>query len=101
MKIAEAKAAVDKDLETSKNVAAWDIKVRSKSDHLKNAEIAKTLLETQGIELCSGDNVKDEEGYRAVFTEPGASASQMAAAKSRSFFVWLERQVTQFQRTLR
>ena len=41
MKIAEAKAAVDKELETSKNVAAWDTKVRSKSDHLKNAEIAK------------------------------------------------------------
>ena len=29
--------------------------------------------------LC-GDNVKDEEGYRAVFTEQGALASQMAAA---------------------
>ena len=28
-----------------------------------------------------GDNVKDEEGHRAVFTEQGASGSQMAAAK--------------------
>ena len=43
--------------------------------HWKNAEL------TRG-ELCSGeDNVKDEEGYKAVFTEQGASASPMAAAK--------------------
>ena len=33
-------------------------------------------------ELCLGkNNVKDEEGYRAAFTERGCSASQMAAAK--------------------
>ena len=31
--------------------------------------------------MLRGDNVKDEEGYRAVFTEQGASACQMAAAK--------------------
>ena len=27
------------------------------------------------------DNVKDQEGHRAVFTKQGASVSQMAAAK--------------------
>ena len=31
--------------------------------------------------MLRGDNVKDEEGCSAVFTEQGASASQMAAAK--------------------
>ena len=31
--------------------------------------------------MLRGDNVKDEEGYRAVFTAQGASASQMAVAK--------------------
>ena len=33
-------------------------------------------------ESCSGGrNVEDESGYKAVFTEQGASASQMAATK--------------------
>ena len=27
-----------------------------------------------------GDNVRDDSGYKAVFTEPGTSASQVAAA---------------------
>ena len=31
--------------------------------------------------MLRGDNLKDEEGHRAAFTEQGASASQMAAAK--------------------
>ena len=31
--------------------------------------------------MLRGENVKDEEGYRTVFAEQGASASQMAAAK--------------------
>ena len=31
--------------------------------------------------MLRGDNAKDEEGHRAVFTAQGASASQMAAAK--------------------
>ena len=43
--------------------------------HLKNAELTRS-------ESCSGENnVKDEEGCRAVFTEQGTSASPMAAAK--------------------
>ena len=31
--------------------------------------------------MLRADNVKDDKGYRAVFTEQGASAAQMAAAK--------------------
>ena len=49
--------------------------------HLKNAELAKHLQKYKGRVVLRGDNVKDEEGYRAVFAEQDASASQMAAAK--------------------
>ena len=31
--------------------------------------------------MLPGGNVKDEEGYRAVFTEQGASSSQISAVK--------------------
>ena len=49
--------------------------------HLQNAEPAKHLqIYTERVVL-GVDNVKDEVGYRAAFTEDGASASQMAAAK--------------------
>ena len=49
--------------------------------HLKNAELAKHLQEYKRQPVFRVDNVKDEGGYRAVFTEHGASASQTAAAK--------------------
>ena len=47
--------------------------------HLKNAILA-THLPKRVVLL--GDNVKDEDGYRAVLGERGASAPQMAAARS-------------------
>ena len=49
--------------------------------HLKNAELAKHLQKYKGRVVLRVENVRDEEGYRAIFTEFGASASQMAAAK--------------------
>ena len=51
--------------------------------HLKNAEFAKkkNIQKYKGRVVLRGDKVKDEEGYRIVLTEQGASASQMAAAK--------------------
>ena len=49
--------------------------------HLKNAELVKHLQQYKGRVVLRGDNVKDEEGYRAVFADHGASASQVAAAK--------------------
>ena len=49
--------------------------------HLKNAELAKHLRKYKGRVVLQEDTVKDEEGHRAVFTEQGASASQLAAAK--------------------
>ena len=48
--------------------------------HLKNAEVAKHVQKYKGQVVLRGDNVKDEEEYRAVFTEQGGSVSQMAAA---------------------
>ena len=48
---------------------------------VKNAELAKHLQENKRQPVLWGDNVKDEGGYRAVFTEHGVSASQMAAAR--------------------
>ena len=48
--------------------------------HLKNAELATHLPDYKERVVFLEDTVKDEEGYRAVFAEPGASASQMAAA---------------------
>ena len=83
---------------------AWDPKqVREKSDvkaesdksgipvhfadlmalcFLKNAELAKHLQKYKGRVVLRGDNIKDKTGYQAVFTEQGASASQMVGAKS-------------------
>ena len=49
--------------------------------HWKNAELAKHLQKHKGRFVLRGDNVTDEEGYRAAFTEQRSSASQMAATK--------------------
>ena len=48
---------------------------------LEELRICKLLLKYKGRIVVRGDNVKDKAGYRAVFTEQRASASQMAAAK--------------------
>ena len=84
-------------------IPAWDLtKVRSKSEvideamtkgakvhfaslmdicHLKNAELETEHIKYKGRVVPRGDNVKDESGPYAVFTEQGSSASQMTAAK--------------------
>ena len=48
---------------------------------LKSANLAKHLQTYKGRVVLWGDNVKHEEGYRAVFAERGASASLMTAVK--------------------
>ena len=48
--------------------------------HLKHAELQPELQKYKG-RVVFRDQVKDETCYCAVFTEQGASASQMAAAK--------------------
>ena len=49
---------------------------------LKNAELEKHLQEYKGRLVLRGDNIRDKDGLQAVFTEEGAGASQMVAAKS-------------------
>ena len=49
--------------------------------HLKNAELEAKHQKYKGRVVLRGDNVKDDSGSYAVFTEQGSSASQMTAAK--------------------
>ena len=48
--------------------------------HLKHAELTKYLQKCKERVVLGRDTVKDDDGYKAVFTEQGASASQVAAA---------------------
>ena len=98
MKIPAAKAAVDKLWEKLEKIPAWDLmKVRSKKEvideartkgakvhfaslmdlcHLKNAELEAKHQKYKGRVVLRGDNVKDDSGSYAAFTEQGSSASQ-------------------------
>ncbi len=49
--------------------------------HIKNSQLGKEFWTYKGRLVFRGDIVKDENGQFAVFTEQGASASHMAAAK--------------------
>ena len=48
---------------------------------LKHAELEEALQKYKGRVVFRGDQVKDETGAMAVFTEQAASASSMSAAK--------------------
>ena len=49
---------------------------------LKNVELEKAQQKYKGRVVLRGDNIKNQEGWQAVFTEQGASASQMVGAKT-------------------
>ena len=49
--------------------------------HLKHSELANITNHATEIGAPGATNAKDDGGYNEVFTEQGASASQMAAAK--------------------
>ena len=49
--------------------------------HLKNSELELQCQKYKGRVVLRGDNVKDDSGSYAVFTEEGSSESQMTAAK--------------------
>ena len=49
--------------------------------HIKNAELEAKFRKYKGRAVFEGDWITDEEGFRAVFTEQGASATQMASTK--------------------
>ena len=102
MKIPAAKAAVDKEWENLEKISAWNLtKVRRKKEVIdearttgakvhfaslmdiclwKNAELEAKHQKYKG-RVVLPDNVKDDSGSYAVFTEQGSSASQMTAAK--------------------
>ena len=102
MKIPAAKAAVDKEWEKLEKILAWDLtNVRSKKEvfdeartkgaevhlaslmdicHLKNAELEAKHQKYKG-RVVLRDDMKDDSGCYAVFTEQGSSTSQMTAAK--------------------
>ena len=103
MKIPDAKAAVEKELEKLEKISAWNLtKVKNKNDviaearnkghtahfaplmdlcHLKNSELEPQFQKYKGRVVLRGDIVKDDSRSYAVFTEQGSSASQMTAAK--------------------
>ena len=103
LKIPAAKAAVAKEWKKLEKFSAWNLtKVRSKKQvideartagatvhfaslmdicHLKNAELEAKHQKYKGRVVHRGDIVKDNSGSYAVFTEQGASASQMTAVK--------------------
>ena len=49
--------------------------------HLKHSELSADKQSYKGRIVFRGDNVTDQEGYLAVFSEQGSSASHMAAGK--------------------
>ena len=49
--------------------------------HLKHAELSKELQKYKGRIVFRGDIVKDEDGVYAVFSEQGAAASKVEAAR--------------------
>ena len=49
--------------------------------HQKNSQLEESMRKYKGRIVLRGDNVKDQEGFYAVFSEQGTSASQMSAAK--------------------
>ena len=53
--------------------------------HLKKTELEKNSQKDKGRLVLWGDIVRDDSGSYAVFTEQGSSASQMTAAKCKSF----------------
>ena len=48
--------------------------------HLINASLTEHLQTSQGRVVLPGENIKDDTGGSAVFTEKGASASHLTAA---------------------
>ena len=103
MQIPDAKKAVDKEWQKLIDKTAWDYdSVRPKADviaeskrlkkkahfgslmdlcHEKHSELKLLIKLFKGRVVFRGDQTRDEDGFFAVFSEQGASASHIAAAK--------------------
>ena len=97
MKIQDAKVAVDKEWEKLQQLPVWQVtKVKSRKEvfqkaqkegrtvhfatltdmcHLKNSELEQKFQKHKGRVVLRGDDVMDDSGSHAVFTEQGPSAS--------------------------
>ena len=103
MRIPKAREAVDKEWNKLEGKRAWLLEtVREYSEvadeakrkgetvhfghvmqlcHRKHSQIATAEPVPKGRLVLRGDIVRDEDGYLAVFSEQGTSASHLAAAK--------------------
>ena len=103
MQIPEARKAVEKEWKKLEDKKAWLVDtVRSKQDvireakakgkqvhfgslmdlcHVKNSQLSKDQQSYKGRVVFRGDQVRDETGFFAVFSEQGTSAAHQAAAK--------------------
>ena len=103
MKIPKAKAALDKEWAKLEAKPTWktssvrpraeviaECKRTGKRAHFgslmdlcgkENSQLSEEHWIFKGRVVFRGDCVKDEEGFHAVFSEQGTSASHMAAAK--------------------
>ena len=63
---------------TGKNVHFGDL---MRLCHVKHSELEEKYRSLKGRIVFRGDNVRDESGHLAVFSEQGTSASHLAAAK--------------------
>ena len=107
MKIADAKAAVDKEWKKLKPIPAWQLdKVKSKKEVVLKAQRDKkkvhfatlvmrsqnqTTQSTEGRVVFRSDLVKDDSCSYAVLTEQSSSASPMTAAKVMDAQKFVER----------
>ena len=102
--IPDAKKAVDEERFAYHQKKTWNVnRVRPKAEviaeaqknnvsvhfgrlmdlcHLKHAELHQEVQKYKGRVVFRGDQIKDETGFYAVFTEQGASASQIGARNS-------------------
>ena len=103
LKIPEAREALKEEWDKLERTTAWNLKAvkpkaqviaeakkEGRSVHfgslmelcsIKNSQLGKEFWSCKGRLVFRGDIVKDENGQFAVFTEQGASASHMSAAK--------------------
>ncbi len=103
-RIPEAKAAVDKEFHNLDKINAWqwhtvrekhevqdEAKAKGETAHfgntmelgfIKNSQLEPEFWIYKGRIVFRGDNIRDENGVIAVFSEQAASASHVEAARS-------------------
>ena len=125
MNIQDAKVAVDKEWEKLQKLPEWQVmKVKSRKEvfqkaqkekrtvhfatltdlcHLKNSKLEQQFQKHKGRVVFRGDDVIDDSGSYAVFTEQGSSASKIDGRKfwtsSPDYLVAQDKQATPYPPT--